>query len=218
MAKSTSFSGHAVAIWPQILIVYLLKRSLTVYMAAAGEYVKLAQSLPPRLLRFFARYPPALSRPTGHAAASQLTTPLNTSAQDPNTPLGETDITHSRPEEPKFRSPFRSHKHPVTGVWHGPRFSLRQQADLVKLARANGVEELLPYSKKKTDVRLEKRERLGLRVKGTGEGQKVKGKKQERTMRNRLQLRRKAMLEMPEMIQRWKQVNDSRLKGRSSQS
>ena len=43
---------------------------------------------------------------------------------------------------------------------------------------------------------------------GTGEGQKVKGHKWERTMNATLEKRRKAMEEMPEMIRLWKQVRN----------
>ena len=179
-------------------------------MAATTEYVKLAQSLPPRLLRFFARYPPtSLSRVPNQALASNLTTSLNTSSQDPNETREEAVIATTPPQKERAYNPFRAHKHPVTGVWHNPRFSLRHQADLVKLARNHGVEELLPYTTKKTEVRLRKREQLGLRVKGTGEGQRVKGKKEERTMKSRLDLREKAMLEMPAMIEKWKEVRCS---------
>lgn len=74
------------------------------------------------------------------------------------------------------------------------------------MARANGVEELLPFTVKGTEARIRRREELGLRVKGTGVGQKVKGKGWERTMKGRLEKRKKAMLEMPQLIQSWKQV------------
>jgi large subunit ribosomal protein L25 len=73
-------------------------------------------------------------------------------------------------------------KHPVTGKWHDPKYSLRRQAELVKLARDNGVEDLLPFTNKGTEERLRKRVELGLRVKGTGVGQKVKGHKHERQL------------------------------------
>lgn len=76
----------------------------------------------------------------------------------------------------------------------------------MKLARAHGVEELLPFTTKGTDERIRKREEHGLRVKGTGVGQRVKGKEWERTMKGRLERRKQAMLEMPKMIQYWKQV------------
>lgn len=66
----------------------------------------------------------------------------------------------------------------------------------------------MPWTSKKSDVRREKREQFGLRVKGTGVGQKVKGKAWERTMKGRLEERRKAMIGMPEMIRQWKEVSD----------
>ena len=173
-------------------------------MAATTEYVKLAQSLPPRLLRFFARYPP----PTLSSALTQapVTTELNTSSPDWNASQEEAIVVAEPLRAPKAYNPFRAHRHPLTAVWQNSRFSLRQQADLVKLARHNGVEELLPYTPKKTDARLRKREHLGLRIKGTGEGQKVKGKKEERTMKSRLDRRKQAILEMPAMIEKWKEV------------
>jgi len=173
-------------------------------MAATIEYVKLAQSLPPRLLRFFARYPPSILSST--STQGQATTALNTFSQDSNASQEEATVVDEPTRSPKPYNPFRAHKHSLTGVWQNSRFSLRQQADLVKLARHHGVEELLPHTPKKTDVRLRKREQLGLRVKGTGEGQKVKGKKEERTMKSRLDRRRQAILEMPAMIEKWKEV------------
>lgn len=134
-------------------------------------------------------------------------------------------------------SPFRAQKNPVTGKWHDPVFSLRRQAELVKLARQHGVEELLPYTVKGTEEKLRRRAENGLRVKGTGVGQRVKGKESERTLKGRyvlgillssfdlicplsmngrdvlltmlylrLEKRRQAMLEMPQMIQTWKEV------------
>lgn len=88
-------------------------------------------------------------------------------------------------------------------------YGLRRQALIVKRARHHGVEELLPYSTKLSWVKTEKREAQGLRVKGTGVGQKVKGKEWERTQKGRLEKRRTAMLKMPEMIQQWKEVSNS---------
>jgi Mitochondrial ribosomal protein mL59 len=55
----------------------------------------------------------------------------------------------------------------------------------VKLARQHGVEELLPYTVKGTEERLRRRAENGLRVKGTGVGQRVKGKESERTLKGR---------------------------------
>lgn len=46
----------------------------------------------------------------------------------------------------------------------------------------------------------------GLRIKGTGIGERVKGHKWERQMKTKIDDRKKAMEEMPEMIRLWKQV------------
>jgi large subunit ribosomal protein L25 len=86
-------------------------------------------------------------------------------------------------------------------------YGLRQQADIAKMAQKYGVEELLPFSPKLSWVKAQKREEQGLRVKGTGVGEKVKGKEWERTVKGRLEKRRNAMLKMPEMIQQWKEVS-----------
>lgn len=145
------------------------------------HYVKLAESLPPRLTRFFARYPPAAilqSRTSPNPSSS-------TTAPPPETSPSSVDQITAGLEGLSFPSPFRSHKHPVTGKWHDPVFSLRRQAELVKLARQHGVEELLPFTVKGTQERIRRRAENGLRVKGTGIGQKVKGKESERTMRAR---------------------------------
>ena len=173
---------------------------------ASQEYVKLAQSLPPRLLRFFARYPPPTTSIANRATASSVSTTLNTSSSDPNATIEEDNTASNEPPPLPYRNPFQPQKHSMTGKWHDPVFSLRRQADLVKMARANGVEELLPYTIKGTEERIARRQEHGLRVKGTGVGQKVKGKLWERTMKGRLEKRRQAMLGMPKLVQQWKQV------------
>ncbi|KAK1769581.1 hypothetical protein QBC33DRAFT_326632 [Phialemonium atrogriseum] len=148
-------------------------------MASLSQNVQLAKSLPPRLLRFFARYPPAVIQPAEAAkTAYQLETP----------------------------NPFQVTKHPVTGKWHDPVYSLRRQADLVKLAREHGVEELLPYTNKGTEERIRTRVEHGLRVKGTGVGEQVKGHKHERQLIAKMEKRRKAILDMPNLIREWKRV------------
>ena len=50
------------------------------------------------------------------------------------------------------------------------------------MARENGVEDLLPDTRKATEYQLAHRVEHGLRVKGTGVGQKVKGHIHERHM------------------------------------
>src|SRR5258708_4178906 len=108
-------------------------------MASAEKYIHLAKSLPPQLQRFLARYPPASLLPPG---------------TDP-----ETAQTSYQQERPK---PFEWLKHPVTGKWHDPVYSLRRQAQLLKLAREHGVEELMPPSRKAPDEQLAHRVEHGL--------------------------------------------------------
>ena len=151
--------------------------------AVSQKNLQLALALPSRLRTFFARYPPTTILPAG---------------VDP-----EAAKTGYQKDTP---NPFASTKHPVTGKWHDPKYSLRRQAELVKLARQHHVEELLPFTVKGTEERLRKRVELGLRVKGTGVGQKVKGHKNERQLVSKMEKRRKAMLEMPELIREWKRV------------
>jgi large subunit ribosomal protein L25 len=141
-------------------------------MPTTKQYVKLAESLPPQLQRFFARYPP----PSIIEKPKAITIPATTPAAASATPSADgTEVFN----------PFKPTKHPITGRWHDPVFSLRRQADLVKLARQHGVEELLPHSVKGTEEKLRKRIENGLRVKGTGVGQRVKGKEWERTLKAR---------------------------------
>lgn len=177
-------------------------------MANPLSHAALAHTLPPRLLRFFARFPPpasSISRALQPAEQASLSTTINTSSAESNGTIEETTASSNVAALP-YDNPFRNRKHPVTGNWHDPIYSLRRQADLVKLARANGVEQLLPFTTKGTGERIRKRAEHGLRVKGTGVGQRVKGHWSERTMKGRLEKRRQAMLEMPQMIQTWKQV------------
>ncbi|ROT37451.1 hypothetical protein SODALDRAFT_351732 [Sodiomyces alkalinus F11] len=158
-------------------------------MAATEQYIQLAKALPARLQRFLARYPPPSILPAG-------TNP-------------ETFKTGYQEATP---NPFKPHKHPVTGKRHEPVYSLRRQAELVKLAREHGVEELLPHTVKATEHRLAERVEHGLRVKGTGVGQKVKGHIHERTSIQRMEKKRTAMLEMPDLMREWKKVGRYRWK------
>ena len=45
-------------------------------------------------------------------------------------------------------NPFLPHKNPLTGRWAPAKYSLRQQADLVKSAKASGLIHLLPFGPK----------------------------------------------------------------------
>ena len=157
---------------------------------AAVEHVQLARSLPIRLQRFFAVNPPRLL----------TTTPTNDAVDPDDVVANGANDTDAKP------NPFLPHKNPTTGRWHPPIYSLRRQAEIVKTAQAHGVEELLPYSPKLTRERQKQREECGSRIQGTGEGRSVKGHIWERTLKGRLEKRRQAMLEMPRMIQEWKQA------------
>ncbi|MCJ1447438.1 MAG: hypothetical protein MMC23_007949 [Stictis urceolatum] len=173
------------------------------------SHVQLAKQLPPKLLRFLARFPPpSLTAASSQTPSTITSTTLNTSSSDLNANLEERTVP-STPSAP-FRNPFLRSKNHLTGNWHDPKFSLRRQADLVKLARANGVEELLPLGPKSTEVKIRKREERGLRVKGTGVGQKVKGHWRERTLKGRLEERRQAMVRMPSMVREWKRRGHGR--------
>ena len=161
-------------------------------MATAEANVALARSLPPRLQRFFAQNPPRSLIGVSHRPLKSST--ANDSPRMPGAPI-----------QGKL-NPFQPHKNPRTGKWNPPIYSLRRQAELVKLAAQHGVDDLLPGTIKSTEASMKRREEHGSRIKGTGLGQKVKGHVWERTLKSRLDKRRQAMLEMPQMIQDWKQV------------
>lgn len=122
--------------------------------------------------------------------------------------------------EDKPPNPFLPYRNPATGRWRGAPISLRRQADLFKLARFYGVEPLLPASRKSTQF---KEQRLldraagitgeGIKVrgmKGTGEGDKVKGHIWERQMGGMLEKRIAAMEKMPELIREWRMRGNGR--------
>lgn len=73
--------------------------------------------LPVTLQRFFERYPPVPFK-------QYATKPTLTTAEDAN--------------------PFLPNKHPVTQKYHDPKYSLRRQSDLWKLAYRYGVQDCLP--------------------------------------------------------------------------
>jgi large subunit ribosomal protein L25 len=123
--------------------------------------------------------------------------------QDPLAWSASKALLYSNPEHPNPFLPLKTFRN---GRWVGPKYGLRQQADLVKLAKKYNVEALLPPGRKSTEFKETRRLEKGLRIKGIGIGQKVKGHKWERQMETKLEERRKAMLEMPETIRLWKQV------------
>ncbi|KAK8082016.1 hypothetical protein PG996_000797 [Apiospora saccharicola] len=153
----------------------------------ASRYVELAKQMHPRLQRFFAKYPPTQILPRT---------------------MAENTI-----KDGAAANPFLPHKHPATGRWQDPEFSLRRQAELVKLARTEGLEELLPFTHKGTEERIRKRVEEGLQVKGTGVGQKVKGHLHERMLFTKMEKRRTAMLGMPRLVREWRKNHQTGTRG-----
>lgn len=182
------------------------------------QHIRLAQQLHPRLLRLFTKYPPAPIATASSAISSTqqsetITIAENTSSSDPNIGASTTQIATPTAElqtQQPSRNPFLPFRNPRTGNWQSPQISLRRQAELFKLARAYDVLPLMPISPKHPEVKEQKRIENGLRVQGTGVGKKVKGKAWERTMRGRLEERRRAMEGMPEMIREWKERGHGR--------
>ena len=194
-------------------------------MATATASLSASVPLPQRLLDFFARYPPKLYSakytPTSiplirpkRSSQRPFTTP-ETSSSDPRPPSIESTPTLPS-ATPQYISqltngpnpnPFLPWRNPETSRWRAPKYSLRRQADLIKLAKKHGVEPLLPPSRKSSAFKEARLLEHGLRVRGTGEGQKVKGHKWERQMPAKLEKRRKAMEGMPELVRLWEKVS-----------
>lgn len=181
------------------------------------EHIRLALSLPPRLLHFFTKYPPGSFPSAAQPVLSSVAE--NTSSQDANAMTVTETKTLSHSQDAKSTkslrafipsNPFLPYKHPISGHWHAPAYSLRHQADIIKLAERHNVLSLLPWSPKLPSEVERKRIEHGLRVKGTGLGQKVKGKLWERTLKGRLAERTRAMEGMDEMINQWKQRGHGR--------
>ncbi|OQE46324.1 hypothetical protein PENCOP_c001G04479 [Penicillium coprophilum] len=190
-------------------------------MSALNQSGKLLENLPQRLVNFFARYPPQ-----SHSAAVRRPAPADGEGYVPmkvESPYTPDRDAKGAPGEKKhgwtpsrsllvtsdaLRNPFLPHKR--YGKWEAPKYGLRQQADLMKLAIKYNVHALLPPSRKSPEFKETRRAERGLQVKGTGVGHKVKGHKWERTMESRLEDRRKAMEGMPEMVRMWKQRGHGR--------
>jgi large subunit ribosomal protein L25 len=147
---------------------------------SSNKLVGLANSLPRPLKTFLARYPP----PTLLGAPAKGAVGEAAVAAE----LPKTSYQIDRPH------PFRFWKNPATGKWQDPVYSLRRQADLVKMAKTHGVEELLPETIKGSEYKLARRVEHGLRVKGTGVGQRVKGHAHERHMLSKYVFRGGALL------------------------
>ncbi|KAF4594803.1 ribosomal protein MRPL25 [Ophiocordyceps camponoti-floridani] len=147
--------------------------------SSASHLIQLAKTLPAPLQRFLARWPPA-------SIAGPGAKPTPWQEERPN--------------------PFQCIRDAVTGKRKDPVYSQRRQAKIVKMARQHGVHSLLPQSSKDIELKLQRRVEFGLRVKGTGVGQRVKGHSHEREMVHRMKERRKAMLALPALIKKYKRI------------
>lgn len=143
---------------------------------------------------------------TAPASESTNTTLESTEGQS----LDSSSLLDPETSQPIFNqadrppNPFLPYKNPATGRWRGPVVSLRRQAVLYKIACRHGIEELLPASRKSPAFKEQRLLNRGLAVKGTGEGQRVKGHKWERQLEGTLQKRIEAMERMPELIREWR--------------
>ena len=167
------------------------------------------ERIAPRAARQAAATEAAAAANPGQSSTESPTTPTSFSSSPSPTPSPWTSITPESQKallsasplaDPNY-NPFLPWRNPVTGRWRGAHYGLRRQADLCKMARKHGVEELLPWSPKLSWVKEEKKELKGLRV---------KGHLWERTMKGRLEERREAMRAMPELIQEWKRRGHGR--------
>src|ERR1700760_476086 len=179
--------------------------------ATSVDAVGLAKTLPPRLLRFFKKFPPR-QPPTEPIPPSTLTTTDESGKTFSITVPNNRHVTALPPFSDATFNPFLPWLNPQTQKWRPPVYSLRQQADICKMARHYGVEELLPWSRKMLLVKKAKKDQLGVRVRGTGVGQRVKGHKWERHMISTQEKRRKAMENMSNLIDEWKSVSDAEKK------
>lgn len=174
----------------------------------AAQIDQTTSSPTPRSAKGILAQPILLSSTT--SPASKTLPPAESKAQ-----ADQTDTSISTPTPPTSRplpnfppNPFLPTKR--SGHWAGPRIGLRRQAELVRLARQYEIEDLLPPGKKSTVFKETRLLERGLRIRGTGEGQKVKGHKWERRIDSTLDKRRKAMENMPAMIREWKQKGHGR--------
>lgn len=201
-------------------------------MAANPNHIATAPSLPALLRRFFTKYPPSIHSslvqgsaipPNRRAPRETLKPPSDvdtgstistTPPSDPNASMKEISSATPPPlsELHKNRSynPFLPYRNPTTGRWRGAQIGLRRQADLFKLAAKHGVELLLPPSMKSSEYKRVRVEERGKTMRGTGEGQRVKGHKWERTLKGRLEERRRAMVGMGELVREWKERGHGR--------
>ncbi|KAF3988353.1 hypothetical protein FT663_02387 [Candidozyma haemuli var. vulneris] len=124
--------------------------------------------LPQKLHNFFIKFPP---RPFAQYAEKPST------IKDPQ------------------MNPFLPNKNPETGRWHGAKYSLRRSADLIKMAKKFGIQDLLPpipHKRFHEDKYNNKNWMRGIL--------KQKGQKWERDLPEKLEARKKAIADMDKII------------------
>lgn len=92
-------------------------------------------------------------------------------------------------------NPFLPNKNPDTGRWHGSKYSLRRSADLFKMARKFGIQDLLPplpHKKFYEDKYLQKNWMRGVLTQ--------KKQKWERELPEKLKKREEALANMDQTI------------------
>jgi Mitochondrial ribosomal protein mL59 len=143
---------------------------------------RLVSLLPPKLVNFFIRYPPRnpslrtiYSKEDKSLLIAKRLHDFQPVPPDLHNPTTDTSVTSTAKEISTvylpFLNPFKPSRDPRSGKFHGPRYSLRRQADIIKLAMRYGVAELLPPSDKMNKLLYgKKRPMVGtLKPKGTYE-------------------------------------------------
>ncbi len=187
----------------------LTRRDAKIIRIAESEQQKHEEALKQQGAQYGAPTPSSSPISTASPEATRIQTSSITDSHQTSSSTPSPAETKP-PRHPFPPNPFLPFRNPATGRWAGPRFGLRQQADLVKLAKAHKVEALLPPGRKATAFKEQRILEKGLRVKGTGEGEKVKGHIWERTLQATLLKRREALEQMPALVREWERRGHGR--------
>lgn len=158
---------------------------------------RLVSLLPTRLLNFFIRYPPRnpsvrtiYSQDDKSISIAQKLHDFESIPASLHSPvITETHNSSGKPVPTvllPFQNPFKPHRDPRTGKLHGPRYSLRRQADLIKLAIRFGVADLLPPSAKMNKLLYGKSRPMAGTI-------KPKGTYEERTRKQYVERKQKSL-------------------------
>jgi large subunit ribosomal protein L25 len=120
---------------------------------------RLVGLLPPKLTNFFTRYPPRnpaiktlySEEDKSISIAKKLHDFQSIPSKLHQTVIGTSETAKGNQVKTvflPFQNPFKPSRDPRTGKFHAPRYSLRRQADIIKLALRFGVADLLPPSAK----------------------------------------------------------------------